>query len=79
MKKRGGDEWVVDPSEDEDPPRLAPRFRNIAVGRLGYTHTEAGRRQIGQIFDELEDLARLEREAREGPEDLGWLEKEGEE
>lgn len=69
---------MVDTSEDADPSRLAPRYRNIAVRRLGYTQTEAGRRTISQIFDELADLAALETEAREGPEDLSWLDQEGE-
>jgi len=63
---------------EDDPPRLAPRFRNIAVRRLGYTQTEAGRRTVSQIFDELEDLAAMEKEAREGPEDDSWLDEEGE-
>lgn len=69
---------MVDTSEDGDPPRLAPRFRNIAVRRLGYTQTEAGRRTVSQIFDELGDLAAMEKEAREGPEDDSWLDEEGE-
>lgn len=69
---------MVDTSEDGDPPRLAPRFRNIAVRRLGYTQTEAGRRTVSQIFDELGDLCEMEKEAREGPEDDSWLDEEGE-
>lgn len=69
---------MVDTSEDGDPPRLAPRFRNIAVRRLGYTQTEAGRRTVSQIFDELADLCEMEKEAREGPEDDSWLDEEGE-
>lgn len=69
---------MVDTSEDGNPPRLAPRFRNIAVRRLGYTQTEAGRRTVSQIFDELADLCEMEKEAREGPEDDSWLDEEGE-
>ena len=69
---------MIDTSEDGDPPRLAPRFRNIAVRRLGYTQTEAGRRTVSQIFDELADLCEMEKEAREGPEDDSWLDEEGE-
>lgn len=79
MKKRDEGRWVIDTSEDGDPPRLASRFRNIAVRRLGYTHTEAGRRSPAQILDELADLCEMEKEAREGPEDLSWLDEEGEE
>lgn len=69
---------MIDTSEDGDPPRLAPRFRNIAVRRLGYTQTEAGRRTVSQIYDELRDLCEMEKEAREGPEDDSWLDEEGE-
>lgn len=58
---------------DDDPPRLSPRFRNIAVRRLGYTQTEAGRRKLGEISDELADLVQMEREAREGPPDYSWI------
>ena len=76
ITKRDADRWVID--TEDDPPRLAPRFRNIAVRRLGYTHTEAGRRTVSQIFDELGDLCEMEKEARDGPEDLSWLDEEGE-
>ena len=63
---------MIDTGED-DPPRMAPRFRNIAVRRLGYTQTEAGRRRLGEISEELADLAAMEREAREGPPDYSWI------
>lgn len=72
MTERGEGEWVI-ASEEADPPALAPRFRNIAVRRLGYTQTEAGLRTLGQIADELSDLSAMEREAREGPVDLSWI------
>jgi hypothetical protein len=52
---------------------MSPRFRNIAVRRLGYTQTEAGRRRLGEISDELADLVNMEREAREGPPDYSWI------
>lgn len=71
MTKRDEAGWVIDTGDD--PPRLSPRFRNIAVKRLGYTHTEAGRRTLGQIADELSDLCEMEREAQEGPPDFSWI------
>ena len=79
MTKRDTGRWVIDTSEDGDPPRLAPRFRNVAVRRLGYTQTEAGMRTLSQILAELEDLCEMEKEAREGPQDDSWLDEEGEE
>ena len=67
---------MIDTGEDDTPRRLSPRFYNIAVRRLGYTHTEAGRRTLAQLADELDDLTETEREAADGSEeDLDWMEE----
>lgn len=71
--KRGDDDWVIDTGEDIAPRRVSPRFRNLAVRRLGYTQTEAGRRTLCQIADELADLADLEKEWAETQEDTSWM------
>lgn len=71
--KRGDDDWVIDTGEDIAPRRVSPRFRNLAVRRLGYTQTEAGRRTLCQIADELADLADLEKERAETQEDTSWM------
>lgn len=63
---------MIDSGEDDAPRRVSPRFRNLAVRRLGYTQSEAGRRTLCQIADELEDLANLERTAEEAREDDVW-------
>lgn len=60
---------MTESGEDETPRRVSPRFRNLAVRRLGYTQTEAGRRTLRQIDDELEDLVLIEREIRRAEEE----------
>jgi len=74
---------VTESGEDENPRRVSPRFRNLAVRRLGYTQTEAGRRTLRQIDDELSDLVLIEREIRRAEEEAQAdremdLENEGE-
>lgn len=64
---------MIDTGEDIAPRRVSPRFRNLAVRRLGYTQTEAGWRTLCQIADELADLAELEKERAEVQEDTSWL------
>ena len=59
---------MITDDEEEALPRFAPRFYNLAVRRLGYTHTEAGLRRLGQLMDELNDLIDLENEARDARE-----------
>ena len=72
---------MIDPGEDHLPRRVAPRFRVAAVRRLGYTQTEAGRRTLCRIAEELETLRRMEREAADAAhEDTSWMnDGEGEE
>lgn len=74
---------MTESGEDENPRRVSPRFRNLAVRRLGYTQTEAGRRTLRQIDDELSDLVLIEREIRRAEEEAQAdremdLENEGE-
>lgn len=74
---------MTESGEDGTPRRVSPRFRNLAVRRLGYTQTEAGRRTLRQIDDELADLVLIEREIRRAEEEAQAdremdLENEGE-
>lgn len=59
---------MITDDEEDTLPRFAPRFYNLAVRRLGYTHAEAGLRRLGQLMDELNDLIDFENEAREARE-----------
>jgi len=61
--KRGDDNdgWQIDNGDGaaESPSALSPRFFNMAVRFLGYTHTEAGFRTIAQLDAEYEDILRM--------------------
>ena len=62
--KRGDDNdgWQIDNGDGdsaETPSALSPRFFNMAVRFLGYTHTEAGFRTIAQLDAEYEDMLRM--------------------
>ncbi len=71
---------MIDSGEDDSPRRVSPRFRNLAVRRLGYTQTEAGRRTLAQIADELDDLLELEKERETASDEKDWMtDGEGEE
>ena len=69
--KRGDidDGWQIDNGDGESadtPSDLSPRFFNMAVRFLGYTHTEAGFRTIAQLDAEYEDMLRMTRRKAAG-------------
>ena len=68
--KRGDDNdgWQIDNGDGaaESPSALSPRFFNMAVRFLGYTHTEAGFRTIAQLDAEYEDMLRMTRRKAAG-------------
>ena len=62
--KRGDDNdgWQIDNGDGDSagtPSVLSPRFFNMAVRFLGYTHMEAGFRTIAQLDAEHEDMLRM--------------------
>ena len=63
--KRGDDNdgWQIDDGNGDgdsaSPSALSPRFFNMAVRFLGYTHTEAGFRTIAQLDAEYDDVLRM--------------------
>ena len=78
---RRGSEWKIDTGEKKSATEgspLTPRFLNLAVRVLGYTHTEAGFRRLSQLQAELDDLALLAEEQKPAGGGLGWLEDEKE-
>lgn len=74
--KRGDnddDGWQIDNGDGDSakaPSALSPRFFNMAVRFLGYTHTEAGFRMIAQLDAEYEDLLRMKQKKTTSDEDF---------
>ncbi len=71
-RREGGERWepIVFDREgnetvDEGERLTASRLRIMAVKNLGYTHTEAGYRRVGDIIDEYIDYADMITETRE--------------
>lgn len=73
--KRGDDNdgWQIDNSDGDSakaPSALSPRFFNMAVRFLSYTHMEAGFRTIAQLDAEYEDLLRMMQKKTTSEEDF---------
>lgn len=75
LNTRDGEKWKPiifdrDGNEIEERETFSPlRYRLIAVKVLGYTHTEAGLRRLGEIADECAVYNDMMAESRENGND----------